>query len=178
MKQSLLFALMFSAVAWAATPPAIPLPTEVPPTYTAGKICDVTYAFEGETKEAFDVGSMAITLRAVPWVDVLDNHKKQMKVVDIMSKVQDKGGEYSLTLVETNTCDGGNTVRIDEGSVFVTGVTLDGAVKVQDTALQAQKEINDRYRGRAAKGAKVGWDHSKAQKVKRDDLGRKVKPDK
>jgi hypothetical protein len=55
------------------------------------------------------------------------------------------------------------------------GMTLEGSVRAMDVALQAAKEINDRYRSRASKGAKVGWDHSKAKKVKRDDLGRKLK---
>ena len=140
-----------------------------------GKVCDVTYAMEAETTEHFDIGNASMTFKAMPWVDVEDNHKKQMRVLNELSKQQDKGGEYEITVVETNTCEDGVTVRIADGSAYVTGVTLDGVVKVGDVMLQVGKEVNDRYRNRAAKGAKVGWDHSKAKKVKRDDLGRKVK---
>jgi len=146
-----------------------------PPTYTAGKICDVTYSADTETKDHYDVASAVITLKAVPWVDVEDNHKKQMKVLDQMSKEQDKGGEYEVTVTETNTCEDGVTVRIADGSALIMGMTLAGSVRVMDIALQMAKEINDRYRARANKGAKVGWDHSKAKKVKRDDVGRRVK---
>jgi len=160
--------------------PAAPPPPSgsTPPTYTAGKICDVSYALEAETKDHFDIGNSLLVLKAVPWVDVDDNHKKQMRVLNELSKQQDKGGEYEITVIETNTCEDGVTVRVADGSAYVTGVTLDGVVKVGDVALQVGKEINDRYRGRAAKGAKVGWDHSKAKHVKRDELGRKVKDSK
>lgn len=167
--------LLFAAPAFAQQPaPAAPPAVGTPPAYTAGKICDVTYAVETETSDHYKVGGGLITMKAVPWVDVEDNHKKQMRVLDTLSKQQDKGGEYQVTVTETNTCEDGVTVRIADGSAYVIGVTLDGTVKVIDTALQVGKEVNDRYRARAAKGAKVGWDHSKALKVKRDDLGREL----
>jgi len=167
----LLFAL--PALAQPATTPSADIGT--PPTYTAGKICDATYAVEVETVDHYNVSSAYGAAYSIPWVDVEDNHKKQMRVLDALSKEQDKGGQYEVTVTETNTCEDGVTVRVADGSAYVTGVTLAGAVKVGDIALQVGKEINDRFRNRAAKGAKVGWDHSKAPKVKRDDLGRKLK---
>jgi hypothetical protein len=174
MKMILLPLLLFSAVAVAQKPPAS-ADIGTPPTYQAGKVCDATYAVEVETVDHFNVSSAQGSAYSIPWVDVEDNHKKQMRVLDALSKEQDKGGQYEITVTETNTCEDGVTVRVADGSAYVTGVTLDGSVKVGDVAIQVMKEINDRYRNRAAKGAKVGWDHSKAPKVKRDDLGRKLK---
>ena len=135
----------------------------------------MTYSVETETKDHFNVGSASGTMYSVPWADVADNHAKQMKVLDQLSKEQDKGGEYEVTVTETNTCEDGVTVRVADGSALIMGLTLAGSVRVGDIALQQAKEINDRYRNRASRGAKVGWDHSKAKKVKRDDLGRKLK---
>lgn len=162
-------ALAISALAYAQGNKPTP-----PTAADLNKLCDVTYSMDMETKDNQDVGSSSITLRAVPWVDVQDNHKKQLRILDALSKEQDKGGDYEITVTETNTCDGGPTVRIASGSALILGVTLEGSVRVGDIALQVGKEINDRYRGRASKGAKVGWDHSKAQKVLRDDLGRRI----
>jgi len=172
MKTILLPLLLFSAVAVAQKTPSADIGT--PPTYQAGKVCDATYAIEAETVDHFNVSSAQGSLYSIPWVDVEDNHKKQIRILDALSKEQDKGGQYEITVTETNTCEDGVTVRVNDGSAYVTGVTLDGTVKVGDVALQVFKEINDRYRSRAAKGAKVGWDHSKSPKVKRDDLGRKL----
>ena len=163
-----------AALAQTATPSA---DIGTPPTYQAGKICEVTYASFTETKDHYRVGAMTVTLSSVPWVDVEDNHKKQMRVLDELSKQQDKGGQYEITVTETNTCEDGVTVRVNDGSAYVTGVTLEGSTKVGDVMLQVGKEINDRFKNRAAKGAKVGWDHSKAKKVKRDDLGRVIEKD-
>lgn len=163
--------LLFALPAFAQTPtPSADIGT--PPTYQQGKICNVTYASFSETKDHFEIGSTLIKLSSVPWVDVEDNHKKQMRVLDALSKEQDKGGQYEITVTETNTCEDGVTVRVNDGSAYVTGVTLEGTTRVGDVMLQVAKEINDRFKNRATKGAKVGWDHSKAKKVKRDDLGR------
>jgi|SRR5580765_2492181 len=160
-----------AALAQTATPSA---DIGTPPTYQAGRVCDATYAMEVETVDHFNVMSSYAAVYSLPGVDLDANHKLQMKVLDALSKEQDKRGQYEVTVTETNTCEDGVTVRVNDGSAYVTGVTLDGSVKVGDVAIQVAKEINDRYRGRASKGAKVGWDHSKAPKVKRDDLGRKL----
>jgi hypothetical protein len=65
-------------------------------------------------------------------------------------------------------------VRIAAGSIFVEGVTLEGNTKVTDMALKMADEINDRYKKRAKAGARQGWNHKNAKKVRRDDLGRRI----
>jgi hypothetical protein len=55
-------------------------------------------------------------------------------------------------------------------------VTLTGSVAVADVRIDMAKEINDRYRDRASKGAKTGWNHKNAAKVNRGDDGNVLPP--
>lgn len=137
--------------------------------------CDVIYTIESETADGFDVGSGATTIRALPMADVLDNHAKGLKVIDEASKQQDKGGPYTIELGEFRACDGDVSVKVADGSILVKGVTLAGSNKISRMALKQADPVIKRYEDRAAKGDKVGWDHKKAKKVKRDDLGNKKK---
>lgn len=135
------------------------------------QVCDVTYSVETEITEGNDVGTSVTVIRALPMADVLDNAEKFKRVLDAAAKEQEKGGPYIGTMDEVRVCDGGKPVKAQ--GIEVRGVTLKGANKIADVALQQGKLIVDRYKVRAAKGAKVGWDHSKAPKVQRDDLGRR-----
>jgi len=137
-------------------------------------VCDVTYTAEVETMEGFDVSSSSLTLRGVPMADVLDNSAKAIKVLDVLSKQQDKGGVYVLETGEERNC-AGKIERVAATSVQLKGITLRGANSGARAALQQANLIVGRYESRAAKGDKQGWDHSKAVKVKRNDLGQKVK---
>lgn len=149
--------------------------TKPPPPASTPNFCDVTYSMDVETTaDQDDVSSASITVRANPYQDVAEDHKRQVRILDQISKEQDKGGPYSVTVTETNTCDGGNTVRINTGSIYADGITLEGATRIADVQLQVAREINDRYKSRAKQGAKVGWNHKNAKKVKRDDLGRRI----
>jgi hypothetical protein len=107
--------------------------------------------------------------------DVNDNHAKWMKVLDVASKEQDKGGPYEVEISEYRNCDGGGTVKISDGSVLIKGMTLAGATKVADEALKQAAAINDRTKKRAKDKNSVDRDHKKAPKVKRNDLGVKVR---
>ena len=139
------------------------------------QVCDVTYTVEVETAAGNDVSSGSTTIYGLPMADVLDNHAKNLKVLDALSKRQDKGGPYTIETGEYRACDGGAKTKIDAGSVMVKGVTLKGANEVARVALAQSGAIIKRYEDKSAKGAKEGWDHKKAKKVKRNDLGQKVK---
>ncbi len=109
-------------------------------------------------------------------LDVQDNHAKQVKILSELSKKQNKQGPYTVTISETWVCDGGPVQRVPTGSAYVEGVTLQGAVEVGDVGIVVAREINDRYRDRASKGAKQGWNHQNAKKVDRDPVTGQVLP--
>ncbi len=142
---------------------------------TAGaQVCDVTYTVD------IDNGGRNVTmttaiLYALPIVDVLDNTKNAMKTVDMASKVQDKGGSYTVELGEVRSCDGKAPERVPASSIMVKGVTLDGLNKITRVGLSVGDQITKRYEDRQKSGAKEGWAHEKAKPVKRDDLGNKIK---
>jgi hypothetical protein len=166
-----LLVFLVSFTAYAAAPATQAAPSATP------NFCD--QAFSSVTEDAdHNLVSIAppFVQYAVPYADVVDNHKKQEKVLAELAKQQNKGGEYTITVTETNTCDGGPTVRVASGSAYVEGVTLAGSVAVADVGIGIAKEVNDRYRDRAAKGAKTGWNHKNAAKVNRDDTGNVLPP--
>lgn len=171
MKRTLLCLLLCPFAALAQTPATRAAPSATP------NFCDQAFS---SVYEDIDHNVVAISpptvIYALPWADVQDNHAKQVKVLNELAKQQNKGGDYTVTVTETNTCDAGPTVRVTSGSLYVEGVTLAGAVAVADVGLQAQKEIIDRYRDRANKGAKTGWNHKNAPKVQRDDAGQVIPP--
>jgi len=141
----------------------------------AQSVCDVTYTAEVETVAGNDVSSSSLTLRGVPFADVLDNSAKALKVLDVLSKQQDKGGVYVLETGEVRSCDGKPPERIAVTSVQLKGITLHGANVGARAAMQQADLIIKRYEQREKKGDVQGWDHSKAKKVKRNDVGVKIK---
>ena len=141
----------------------------------AQSVCDVTYTAEVETMAGQDVSSSSLTLRAVPFADVQDNSARALRVLDLLSKEQDKGGVYKLETGEVRSCDGKPPERVAATSVELRGITLKGANRGARAALKEADGVTKRYEDRAAKGDKEGWDHAKAAKVKRNDLGQKVK---
>jgi len=142
----------------------------------AQSVCDVTYTAEVETMAGQDVSSASLTLRAVPFADVQDNSARALRVLDLLSKEQDKkDGVYVLETGEVRSCDGKPPERVAATSVQLKGITLKGANRGARAALKEGDGVVKRYEDRAAKGDKEGWDHSKAKKVKRNDLGQKVK---
>lgn len=135
----------------------------------------MTYTAEVETMAGQDVSSASLTLRAVPFADVQDNSARALRVLDLLSKEQDKGGVYKLETGEVRSCDGKPPERVAATSVQLNGITLKGANRGARAALKEADGIVKRYEDREAKGAKEGWDHSKAKKVKRNDVGVKIK---
>ena len=141
----------------------------------AQTVCDVTYTSEVETMAGQDVSSASLTLRAVPFADVQDNSKRALRVLDVLSKQQDKGGVYKLETGEVRSCDGKPPERVAATSVELRGISLHGANLGARAALKEADGITKRYEQRQAKGDVQGWDHSKAKKVKRNDVGVKIK---
>ena len=141
----------------------------------AQSVCDVTYTAEVETMAGQDVSSSSLTLRAVPFADVQDNSARALRVLDLLSKEQDKGGVYKLETGEVRSCDGKPPERVAATSVELRGITLKGANRGARAALKEADGVTKRYEDCAAKGDKEGWDHAKAKKVKRNDLGQKLK---
>lgn len=139
------------------------------------QVCDVTYTLKVVTSTGHNVWTVTNTVYGLPFADVLDNSAKGLKVVDVMSKLQDKGGGYEVETGEVRTCDGKAPEKVAATSVMVKGLTLDGSNKVYREGLKQADFIVKRYEDRQKKGDKFGWDHTKAKKVKRDDIGETVK---
>lgn len=140
----------------------------------AQTVCDVTYTTEVETMAGNNVSSSSMTLYGVPFADVEDNSVRAKRVLDALSKQQDKGGVYKLETGEVRSCDGKPPERVAATSVELRGISLHGANVGARAALKEADGIIKRYEQREKKGDVQGWDHSKAKKVKRNDLGQKV----
>jgi hypothetical protein len=142
-----------------------------------GQVCDVTYTVDTTAIDAqgveHDVGTAIAHLYGVPLDDLKDNSAKMFKVVDTMSKLQDSGGPYMVETGEVRSCDGKPPERVLATSVLVKGLTLKGSNKIAREALKQADLIVKRYENRAARGAKMGWDHGKARKTPRDDVGKR-----
>jgi len=136
------------------------------------QFCDVIYTMDVDVvlapgAEPMNVGTSVGFAYGIPLADAEDNTRLGKKIINEASKQQDKGGPYIATYSEMRACDGKPAVRAD--GVFVKGVTLAGSVKIAEVGLAVGKEINDRYKKRAAKGDKFADDgHSHGKKIKRD----------
>jgi hypothetical protein len=64
--------------------------------------------------------------------------------------------------------------KIPAGSAESIGVSLVGVTRINDVGLVQGKAANDHLKQRVKNGKKDAWDHSKAKKVKRNDLGQRV----
>lgn len=140
----------------------------------AAQVCDVTYTGEVETADGRDVSSSVLILRAVPMADVLDNSARALKVLDELSKHQGKG-PYNIETGEVRACDGKPPERVPATSVLLQGVTFAGANKAARIGYKEADGVLKRYEDREKNGKKTGWDHDKGKKVKRNDLGQKLK---
>lgn len=143
------------------------------PSFVFAQTCDVTYIMEAETKDGADYVNSKLQMYGIPIADMESNSKKGLHIIDVASKVQDKGGVYVVEFAEWRTCDG-KTVKNDATSVQVKGVTLHGMNRISRASIKVAAEVTQRYEDRAEKGNKEAWDHKKARKVKRDDLHKKV----
>lgn len=171
MKTLLLALVLLPFVASAQQPTPAAAPTAAP------NICDQTFSAITETADHDMVMYLpGPFIAAQPWADVQANHAEQIKVLKVLADEQNKGGEYTVTVSETNACDGGPTVRVPSGSLFVEGVTLKGLNKVAREMLKSGDVIVKRYEDREAKGAKMAWNHKNAKKVQRDELGNVIPP--
>lgn len=135
----------------------------------APKVCDVTYVMEAETQDGADYVNSKLQMYAMPVADVDDNSKRGRHIIDVASKVQDKGGVYQVEFAEWRTCDG-KTVKNDATSIMVKGVTLDGVNRISRASIKVAGEVTQRYEKRAERGDREAWDHKKARAVKRNDL--------
>ena len=155
----------------------------------AQTVCTVTYGYESESMDGNDTGKGSIILPSMPMSEVNFNHDRQMKVLDAMSKEQDATGKdakgrkfaaeepmYKTDVYEIRACDGGPGVKmpIGQGSASIQGISYAGTTRIADVMLQQFRIVNDRHKARVAKGEKSAWDHSKAPKVKRNDVGVRV----
>jgi len=158
--------------------------------FALAQVCDVTYSWESETMDGQDVGNGAVTFFAQPMSEVLFNHKAQMKVLDAMSKEQDAKSPdakknkqananehpmYRTDVSEYRVCDGGAKVKIADGSASIQGISYAGTNRIADEMLRQGRIITNHHKERVDKGEKHAWDHQKARKVKRSDLGVKIK---
>ena len=168
--------LMWSVVAFAQAPAPPKVVTAAGA--TGGAYCDMIGVADGSVMVngvEHDTGFAYGFAPAIPMADVNDNHAKWLKVLDVASKEQDKGGPYQVEVSEYRSCDGGGIVKITDGSILIKGMTLAGATRVADEGLKQMAAINARTKARAKDANSTNHDHSKAKKVKRNDLGVKVR---
>ena len=136
------------------------------------QFCDVIYTMDVDVQttpggEPLNINTIVGFAYGLPLADAEANTKLGKKIINEVSKQQDKNGPYIATYSEMRSCDGKPATRAD--GVFVQGVTLKGSVKIADVGLAVGKEINDRYKKRADKGDKFADDgHSHGKKIKRD----------
>lgn len=157
-----------------------PAPPKAPPAVgtTSGAFCDMTGIVDASVTMngvEYDAGYSYGFTPAIPKADVADNHTKWTKVLDVASQEQDKGGPYELEISEYRSCEGGGAIKVSDGSALIKGVTLAGLTRIGDEALKQSKAINDRTKARSKNQNSVDHDHTRAKKVKRDDLQRKVR---
>jgi len=165
--------MIFSAFVLAQVPP--PPKPPVVAGQTGGTVCDITYTTNAETIDGYDVGSIYIFLPAVPMADVIDNHRRNRKVLDIASREQDRGGQYNVEFSEYRACEGGASVKITEGGALIAGMTLGGWTRITDETLRQLSGINERTKLRSKTLKSTDRDHTKAKKVKRNDLGQQIR---
>lgn len=144
------------------------------------QVCDLTFGFESETMTGYNISKGEAIAYAMPIAEIEFYHARQMKTLDAMSKEQDKCKSndndcYRVDVYEERACDGKAAVRqpIGQGSASIQGMTYAGSIRVGEEALRQGKLALDHNKERAAKGLKNGWDHTKAKKVERDDLGKR-----
>lgn len=174
-----LMAFAAFAFAQAASPPPQPK-APVAVGNSGGTVCDMYGIVDGTAiinGVEHDAGYTYSFVPAIPMADVKDNHAKWLKVLSVASQQQDQGGPYDVEVSEFWACDGGGAVKQQDGSILLKGLTLAGLTKIQDEALRQGASTNERTRGRAKNKNSLNHDHSKAKKVKRDDLGRKERDD-
>ena len=178
MRNAILFAALAMFVGGASAQPAAPKAPAVSAGTAAGTVCDMIGVVDGSVivnGVEYDSGYVYAFAPAIPMADVHDNHKKWMKVLNAASKEQDKGGPYEAEISEYRSCDGGGAVKISDGSVWIKGMTLAGSTRVADEGLKQAKLINDRTKARAHDKNSTNHDHTKAKKIKRNDVGVKVR---
>lgn len=182
MKLLLVAALFFASFAFAQDAPKAPkapaATSKAAGNSVKGVVCDVWVSSDSDVTVApgdvRDAGMFFAFGAAIPYADVEDNHRRGVKVLDLISKLQDKGGPYTIVASEYRSCDGGPVTQITDGSIEARGITLAGTTQIVDETIRQMQQVNDtRFKHRAKRGDKFGQDHSKAKKVKRDDLGRK-----
>lgn len=144
------------------------------------QVCDVTYTADTETMSGHDVSDGVANFKAVPMSEVKFQNERNVKVLDALSKEQDKckGDDcYRIEVGEYRSCDGGPKVKqpAGQGSALLEGVTYAGMLRVGRVGLHEGDVFLKHHEAKSAKGEKVPYDHKKAKKVKRDELGKKQK---
>jgi hypothetical protein len=84
-----------------------------------------------------------------------DLSRRGRSIIDEASKVQDKGGPYTVEINEERACDGA-AARPVQG-VMVQGVTFAGANRIARQAIKVGGEIVGKYEGREKAGKKHPW---------------------
>jgi hypothetical protein len=142
--------------------------------------CDVVYSVDVTMTDPAGVehnviGPAVLPVYGLPMADVLDNSEHGLKVVKMIGQADGKGGPYMIEVGEVRACDGKPPEKVLANSIMAKGVTLKDSNKIQRESLKQQEDILKRYEKRAEKGDRHGWDHAKANKAKRNDLGQHVK---
>lgn len=115
--------------------------------------CDLKWSFtaEGEGKKATNVR----TLTGMSPADMAAHQKRGMHALDVASKLQDKGGAYTVTLLDSSTCDG-KPVANTGTAIELRGMTLAAVAKFLREAAKGDEQMHGELdRRHAAK--KKAW---------------------
>lgn len=128
------FCSMFAAASWAA--------------------CDlemssvITYGV-GEA-----VGKQTTVWNGLEVAEANDIKKRGKSIVDVASKVADKGGKYTIVFSETTTCDG---AAVKAAAVEVGGVTIHGMSAILRASHKVGEQLLKMGEDEGKKGKKRAW---------------------
>lgn len=102
--------------------------------------CELKWSFaaEGEGKKATNVR----TLTGMSAAELAAHQKRGMHVLDSVSKDQDKGGAYTVTLLDSSTCDGKPTPNTGT-AIELRGLTLHSVTKFLRAAAKDDAQMHD-----------------------------------
>lgn len=100
------------------------------------------------------VGKQVTTWNGLEAADVTNIKTKGKSILDVASKVQDKGGKYTIVFNETTTCDNKPVKAV---AVEVSGVTIHGMSAILRASTKVGEQLLKMGEDEAKKGKKRAW---------------------
>jgi len=116
--------------------------------------CDQTLKMVMSYKGVADVTN-TVAYVGLSAADLARMNKGNTHTLDVASKLQDKGGDYTFSFTGTEVCDGKPPSAA--AGAEVKGVTLRGAAQIWRTAFTVAEQHIKHGEGEAEKGKKRAW---------------------